>query len=179
MKFFFLSLLLFLAGCSGNIVLDNPRDVAVTFIFDGNSQHDLAANSSSTIDLEAGKHRVEVRSVGGEILGDTTFQLKADGEGLVHSGGSNYLIWRQLYGLQKDRKILLNERWVEFDSIRAFGDLKVYPKSWLFVEKSWDLGLEDELPASKTLYMTDDFSIEAKLFRTPEFIKTYKGMAQE
>lgn len=178
MKYASLLFLILLTGCGGNILLDNPRDTAVTFVFDGSTHHDVPAQSHTSISLEAGQHQVEVRDVSGSVLADTTFKLKADAEGLVHSGATNYLVWRQLYGLQKDRKTLLNERWVEFDSIRAFGDLKVYPKSWLFVEKSWDLSLEDELPTSKTLYMTDDFSIESKLFRTPEFISTYKNMSK-
>ena len=165
-------------GCGGNIVLDNPGNDAVVFTFDEKDKFEVPAHGMQTISLEAGDHKVVVKSMVGAVLADTSFRLAEGREGLVHSGASEYLVWRQLYGLQKDRKTLLNERWVEFDSIKAFGDIKVYPESWLFIEKSWDLGLADDLPESKNLYITKDFEIESKIFRAKEFVKTYKGMAR-
>jgi hypothetical protein len=179
----FLSVLLIfsavLTGCGGNIVLDNPRDESVTFAFDGNNEHQVKAGEQITIDLPSGDHSIEIRNNAGEVLADTSFRLRADDEGIVHSGASTYLVWRQLYGLQEERKTLLNERWVEFDSIRAFGDIKVYPPEWLFVPKTWDLGLDDEMPNSRTLYMTDDFKIEAKVFRADDFVNTYRSMQKK
>jgi hypothetical protein len=170
--------LIVLSGCGGNIVLDNPRNEKVTFAFDGNNAHEVGPGASSSISLEPGEHAVEVRGASGQVLADTTFNLKEDGEGLVHSGASNYLVWRQLYGLQDNRKTLLNEMWVEFDSVKAFGDIKVYPKEWIFIEKIWNLDLDDEMPDAKTLYMTSDFKIETKVFRSSDFIDTYKRMSQ-
>ncbi|MEM7035622.1 MAG: hypothetical protein AAF570_01510 [Bacteroidota bacterium] len=175
---FYSCCLLFLAGCGGNIVLDNPREEAVVFTFNSTDGHEVAAQTSATISLDPGTYRVEVTDKSGEVLGDTTFKLSDGKEGIVHSGGSNYLVWRQLYGLQKDRKTLLNERWVEFDSIRTYGDFKVYPKSWLFIEKNWDHDLNTPLPESRNLHITKDFVIEAKVFRTDDFIETYRKLAR-
>lgn len=174
----FALMLLMLSGCGGNVVLDNPRNEKVIFAFDGSNNHEVAAGESANIDLEPGDHKVEIRNSAGEVLADTTFNLKQDGEALVHSGASSYLVWRQLYGLQDNRKTLLNEMWVEFDSVKAFGDIKVYPPGWLYVEKTWNLGLEDEMPDAKTLYMTSDFKIETKVFRSREFVETYKRLAK-
>jgi hypothetical protein len=171
-------ILLILSGCGGNVVLDNPRNEKVVFAFDGSNTHEVGPGESASIDLPAGSHAVEVRNAAGEVLADTTFNLKEDGEALVHSGASSYLVWRQLYGLQDNRKTLLNEMWVEFDSVKAFGDIKVYPPGWLFVEKNWNLDLGDEMPDAKTLYMTSDFKIETKVFRSREFVDTYKRMAK-
>ena len=175
--FFFVLTLFFVACTEHNVTLDNPRDVAVTITFDGENSHELAAGEMKKIDLPAGDHRVVVKSEDGTTLGDTTFQLREGG--LVHSGSSSYVVWRQLYGLQTERETLLNEHWVEFDSIRAKGDLKVYKPNWLFVEKSWDKDLDEDLPASTTLYITKDYMIEAKLFRSKEFIETYRNMAKK
>ncbi|MEM0998769.1 MAG: hypothetical protein AAGN35_17050 [Bacteroidota bacterium] len=168
-----------LTACGGNLTLDNPRNEGVTFTFDGDNTHSLGPGETALIDLEPGLHSVEVRDAGGTVLADTNFRFASHDEGIVHSGESTYLVWRQLYGLQNERKTLLNERWVEFDSVRAYGDIKVYPASWLFVRKNWDLGLEEELPTSQTLYMTDDFKIEAKVFRAEDFIRTYKSMQRK
>lgn len=171
-------MLLIISGCGGNIVLDNPRAEKVVFAFDGSNTHEVGPGESANISLEAGDHAVEVRNTAGEVLTDTTFNLKEDGEALIHSGASSYLVWRQLYGLQDNRKTLLNEMWVEFDSVKAFGDIKVYPPGWLYVEKNWNLDLGDDMPDAKTLYMTSDFKIETKVFRSRQFIDAYKRMAK-
>ena len=173
----FALLLLVITGCSGNVTLDNPRDEAVTFVFDGGEGHEVDAKSMEVIDLDAGNHSVKVTNAAGEILGDTTFRLKE--AGIVHSGAGNYLIWRQLYGLQKDRKTLLNESLVAFDSVEVMADLKVFPPEWLYIEKSWDYDLDEEMPQSKTLPMNKDFVIESKIFRSKDFVDTYKNMAKK
>jgi len=173
--FLFLTTLLLLLGCgSGNVVLDNPRSEAVEFIFDGGSATEVAGGSSSSISLDPGSHQVTVKS-NGSILADTTFDLKE--AGLVHAGSSRYVIWKQLYGLQKDRATLLSERWVELDSIRVYGDFTVYEPEWLFIENDWELDLDEDLPESVTLYITDDFKIESKIFREADLITTYREQA--
>lgn len=175
---YLLVITLFFAACSDhNVMLDNPRDTAVTFTFDAGESIELEAGGNKAITLEAGNHRVVVKAQDGTQLGDTTFKLREGG--LVHSGSSNYVVWRQLYGLQSERETLLNEHWVEFDSIRAKGDLKIYQSNWLFIEKNWEKGLDEELPGSTTLYITKDYVIESKIFRSKEFIETYRNMAQK
>lgn len=171
-----LSGILFLTGCGGNMVLDNPRMQAVVFTFGDGSEYEVGASSSSVINLEPGEYSVSVTTSGGDAIGDTTFKLKESG--LLHSGAGNYVVWRQLYGLQKERKTLLNERWVEFDSIRAFGDLKLYPSDWLYIEKNWDYDLDEPLPDAQSLYISSDWVIESKVFRSKEFIETYRELAK-
>lgn len=173
--FFALLLSLILAGCGGNLLLDNPRNVPVEFVLDGSS-HSVGPETSQSISLDPGNHSVKVLSNNGEVLADTTFRL---GEaGVLHSGASTYVVWRQLYGLQKDRSTLLNERWVEFDSIRTYGDFKVYDPAWVYIEKSWDYGLEDPLPDAQSLYITSDFLIESKIFRSKDFVEAYRDLAK-
>ncbi len=168
---------LVLAGCGGNVVLDNPRAEGVVFSFDGSDDYALAAGEMKTISLSEGPHAIVVKSNGGQVLGDTTFNLKE--KGLVHSGSSGYVVWRQLYGVQKDRKTLLNEDWTMVDSTRYFGDIKIYPATWLYLESNWDLGLDQPLPESTTLYVTKDYKIESKVFRETEFVTTYKAMSEK
>lgn len=163
-----------LTACSNNVVLDNPRRETVTFIFDGNNAHTLPPNSMAEISLDPGNHTVKVTAMKDEVLFDTTFSLKEGG--VVHSGSSTYLVWRQLYGLQTDRATLLNEDWVEFDSARAFADLKVFPANALYIEKTWDYGLADPMPESQTLMVSKDFIVESKIFRAKDFLDAYRAM---
>lgn len=174
----FLGIIILFAACAkNNVTLDNPRDIAVVFSFDDGENHELAAGEIKKISLDEGKHHVVIKSTTGEQFADTTFKLRESG--LVHSGASTYVVWRQLYGLQTERSTLLNEHWVEFDSIRAKGDLKVYEPNWVYVERNWDKDLDEELPEATTLYITKDYVIESKLFRSKEFIETYKNMAKQ
>lgn len=165
-----------IAGCSGNMTLDNPRAESVEFVIDGSQTHAVPGNSTELISVDPGSHTVRVIGQTGEVIADTSFNLRE--EGILHSGASTYVVWRQLYGLQKDRKALLNEQWVEFDSVRTFGDFKVYSPEWVFIEKSWDYGLEDPLPDAQTLYITSDFLLESKVFRAKDFVNTYRNMAK-
>lgn len=165
---------LLLLGCSsGNVVLDNPGSETATFTFDGGDSHEVAAGERTSISLEPGSHQVAI-SVGDSAVADTSFDLK-DG-GIVHSGQSRYVIWKQLYGLQNDRATLLNERWADLDSIRVFGDFTIYEPEWVFIESNWDYGLEEDFPESKTMYITEDFQIESKVFRSQDMITYYKTL---
>ncbi len=168
---------LLLVGCGGNVVLDNPRSEAVVFTFDGSDAHPVGPNAMESISLASGKHAVVVKTDGGRVLGDTTFNLK-DG-GIVHSGANGYVVWRQLYGVSKERKTLLNEDWTMVDSTRFFGDIKVFPANGLFLDKNWDLGLTEPLPESTTLYVNSDYKVETKVFREPEFITTYRELSDK
>lgn len=170
--------LLWLSSCGGgNVVLDNPRTEAVVFSFDGKDDHAVGANAFSTISLDAGQHSLIVKSNNGASLAEGSFSVKEGG--LVHSGASNYIVWRQLYGLQNDRKSLLNEDWAMVDSTKFYGDFKVHPDSILFIEKNWNLGLEEKLPETQTLYVTKDYKVESKLFRQADFVATYRAMAEQ
>jgi hypothetical protein len=169
--------ILLLAGCGSNVVLDNPRKEAVVFSFDGNTEYTVAAGAQQEISLDEGKHQVTVKNDAGQVLGDTTFNLKD--EGIVHAGGSDYVVWRQLYGVTKDRKTLLNEDWTMVDSTKYFGDIKVYPASWLFLDKNWDIPLAEKMPESQALYVNKDYEIQSKVFRAEDFVATYREMSDK
>ena len=169
----FLTALLLLGCGGGNVVLDNARTEAVTFSFKGGETVEVEAEGRSSIDLEPGTHEVEIK-LGDSVVADTSFKLKTGG--IVHSGGSRYVIWKQLYGLQNDRATLLNEKWVEVDSIRVYGDFTVYEPEWIFLEENWEYGLDDDFPESKTMYVTEDFQIESKVFRSQDMITYYKTL---
>lgn len=173
-----LSLLLLAACGSPNITLDNPAtDDAVTFEFDGNDKHHVDAGKMEQISLSPGSHKLTLTwDKAGKAL-DTTISVKEGG--IVQSGKGNYVVWRQLYGVQTERKTLLNEDWAMVDSTRFFGDFKLYSPSDVYIEKNWTLGLEEELPESRTLFVTNDFKVESKIFREKDFVATYRRMAEQ
>jgi len=173
--FSLLILITFTACDEGNLTLDNPRPESVTFSIDGQS-HRVDANSRTSISVEGGKHSVKISLTNGEDLGESEFEVKEGG--VLHSGGSTYIIWRQLYGLQGNRKDLLNEEWLKLDSLKVFGDFKVFPEDFYYIEKTWDHNLQDPFPESQSLYITSDFVIESKIFREQELVDTYRDLSE-
>jgi hypothetical protein len=166
---------LLLGACSKNVILDNPGIGTVVFTIDS-EKYELAPGSSQGIRVGEGKHTIHVQGNGVETR-DTAINLREGG--ILHSGVSTYLVWRQLYGIQTERATLLNEDWVEFDSAKAYGDFKVFPKEQIYIEKTWDHGLDEELPTSKTLMISKDFAVEGKIFRAKDFLETYRKMQSE
>jgi hypothetical protein len=163
-------------GCGSNVVLDNPRPEVVVFAIDGTDEHEVGPRERKEISLSEGQHKLVVRAGKGDIVGDTSFTIKEGG--IIHSGVSSYIVWRQLYGLQDDRKSLLNEDWVMVDSTKFYGDFKIYPRNYLYIEKNWTLGLEEEMPETQVLYVTKDYKVESKVFREADFVETYRKMAE-
>jgi hypothetical protein len=173
-----LSLLALCACGGGNVTLDNPRtSEGVRIILDGSNVYHLDPGETKQVSMGAGSHKVVIQGEKSGTIQDTSITVKEGG--IVHSGGTGYVVWRQLYGLQNDRKTLLNEDWAMIDSIKFFGDLKVYPANVIYLEKNWTIGLEDKLPESQTLYVTKDYSVESKVFREDEFMETYREMSEK
>ncbi|MCB9232204.1 MAG: hypothetical protein H6581_11100 [Bacteroidia bacterium] len=164
---------LLLAACS-NVQIDNSSKNSVIVTVDG-AQHDLGAGERKSIKLSAGQHSLKIRDVTGKSLADTTFSL-AEG-GLINAGGGEYVIWKTLYGLQKDRATLLHEEWVEMDSTEFFGDFKLIGPKTSFVEQTWDHNLDQDFPTSQKLLIFSDFVIESKLFREKDFKAEYRRMS--
>jgi hypothetical protein len=169
--------LVMLSGCGSNVVLDNPSDEGAVFTFDGADEYVLNPGERKEVSLSAGSHKVVVKRDKAGVVADTTFSLKEGG--LVHSSASDYIVWRQLYGVQSDRKSLLNEDWVMVDSTRFFGDIKVYPRNVVFIEQNWTIGIDQAMPESQALYVTKDFQVESKIFAAPDFVKTYREMSEK
>lgn len=168
---------MFLSSCGGgNVMLDNPNnDDGATFIIDGTDEYSLKPGEMKKISLGEGAHKVAVKGNKSGTGFESEFDVKEGG--VLHAGGS-YVVWRQLYGVQTDRKSLLNEDWVMIDSTKFLGDLRVYPDSIYYIEKNWTLGLEEELPESQALYVTSDYKVESKIFRQADFIATYRALAE-
>lgn len=168
------SLLLLMASCSKNVQLDNPGNAEVLFSVDG-TEYRVPAKSTLEADIAPGRHALEIVAHGGDVIADTTIEITEGG--LLHSGASQYIIWRQLYGLQDNRKELLNEEWLQLDSMKVMGDFKLYPKDVYYIESSWDTGILEDLPKESTLYITSDFVIKSKIFRLEDFIATYRALS--
>ncbi|MEY3444912.1 MAG: hypothetical protein RLZZ519_3193 [Bacteroidota bacterium] len=175
--FTFLSIV-FLSSCGGgNVMLDNPNTQdAATFVIDGTEEYNLQPGEMKKISLSEGSHKVVAKGEKAGPLFESEINVKEGG--VIHAGG-NYVVWRQLYGVQTDRKSLLNEDWVMIDSTKFLGDLKLYPDSISYIEKNWTLGLDEEMPETQALYITKDYKVESKIFRQADFIATYRALAEQ
>lgn len=164
-----------LVSCSKNIEVDNPRPQEVMFVVDG-AETKVPGNGKAEMSLSPGRHDVKVLGHDGVVFQEGQIEVKEGG--LLHSGGTEYIIWRQLYGLQANRKELLNEQWLALDSVKVHGDFKLYPDSVMYIEKNWEDGIDDELPKEQTLFITSDFVIKSKIFRLSDFIHTYRQLSK-
>jgi hypothetical protein len=168
------SLLLVLSGCGGNVTLDNARKTKVTFSIDGN-EYILDSGSSQSIKLDPGSHKVTLTGADGLVIKDTSVTVR---EGGILTSGTPYVIWKVLYGLEEKRAKLLHEEPTEIDSVIYTGDFRLFTRDDIYIEKSWDLGLNDDFPAQKKLYITSDYKIYSKIFREEEFRKMYDKLSQ-
>lgn len=170
------AMFLLLSGCGGsNVHLDNPRNEGATFVIDG-EEHHLNPGETQEFSLGGGTHKLQIKGDKAGAIVDTTIDVK---EGGVIQSGGEYIVWKQLYGIQDGRKTLLNEDWAMIDSTNFFGDLKIYPATDYYIEQNWTLGLPDAMPDTKTLFVTKDYKIESKIFRRADFVKTYRELAEQ
>lgn len=170
---FFLVFVLLVSAC-GNVELDNPSETSVS-VKVGGENYDLAPGGRQTIKLDPGDHPITIKTVTGEMLADTTIRVREGG--VINAGKGNYVIWRDLYGLQANRATLLNEEWVELDSVEYFGDFKLIDSTHVYVESTWHFGLAQTFPSSQKLMIFKDFVIDSKIFRQTEFVKEYNRRA--
>lgn len=164
---------LLLASCGGNVVLDNAKSVGVTFNIDG-EDHPVGPNSSAKVSLGEGSHKVKITEDGGTVVKDTTVNVR---EGGILQSGTTYVVWRVLYGLQDKREKLLNEQPTEVDSTVYTADLDVFGPQDIYLEKNWDLGLDESLPDGQKLYITSDYKIHIKVFRLEDFKAEYTKLS--
>lgn len=162
-------------SCGKNIEVDNPRPEEVLFVVDG-SETKVPGKGKAELSLSPGRHDVKV--VGHDGIVFQTGQIEVKEGGLLHSGATDYIVWRQLYGLQANRSELLNEKWLALDSVKVHGDFRLYPDSVIYIEKNWEDGIDDELPKEQTLFITSDFVIKSKIFRLSDFIHTYRQLSK-
>lgn len=141
---------------------------------DGKS-YDLPPGGRQNISLDQGKHSLVVKDVTGKPIQDTSFQVNK--AGIVNAAKGEYVIWKTLYGMQKNREVLLKEEWVEMDSTEFFGDFELLGPEIPFLESNWNYGLDDAFPAAQKLMIFSDFVVESKVFREIEFKNEYRRIA--
>ena len=171
---FILLLLTLLVTACGNVEIDNSSDRSVNVKI-GEDAYTLAPGSRQKVKVSAGDQRLVISNSKGEVQSDTTIRIKEGG--VINAGKGNYVIWRDLYGLQANRETLLNEEWIELDSVEYFGDFKLIDSSHVYVESNWSYGLEQNFPNSQKLMIFKDFAIESKVFRQSDFVSEYNRRA--
>ena len=174
---FFLLLTAILSSCGDNVVIDNQGDSPVAVEI-GRTRHELGPHSSISVKLKPEQFHVKI-TAGDSILKEGDIVVEKGG--IVNASSEPLILWKELYGLQKDRSSLLDEQDVELDSITYRGDFTVLTPSQVYVEKDWDKDLDQAFPESKPLMVFSDFIIISKVFRKEDFVTTYNSrvMIQE
>lgn len=150
-------------------MIDNPSDQEIGVEVSG-ELHTVPPGSETKVSITSGECKIKLAGK------DTTVQVSEDG-GLINAGGKEYVIWKLLYGVQKDKDELLNERKVDIDSSTYTGDITLIPASQIYIPKDWELGLDEKLPDRKTLMIVEDYQVVSKIFRKEDFRHTYNQMA--
>lgn len=172
-----LLLLSLLSACGDhNVQLDNATAGRVEFSIDGQS-YEVDPGERTEIDLEAGDHKLKLTSEAGEVMAEESFKLKEGG--LIHAGGTKYVVWRRLYGDPSVRDEILNEDWTEIDSLKMYGDFKIFEPEEHFIESRWDLNLSESFEEEEYMFQSQDFEVKAKIFRSKELKEFYTSLSQQ
>lgn len=168
-----------LLGCNqGNIEMDNAGGEDLVVIID-ELAYQVPAGAFERIDLEAGTHRIIIKSAEDKELDRAEFEVIEGG--LLNLAKSPYYIWVDLYGEAELRKEKLKEEWIDIGNESFFGEFDKLPADVVFIEKKWNFGLDEDFPDD--LYgwkmAQDKWIIKRKLFREEGLIQAYKSMVQE
>ena len=182
---FFVLLLIgsFLTSCSpeGNVYIDNGGEETMTVVVD-NIRHDLQPGQRVLVQLEPGPHRVTVAGPDGKIRSEENIQVVEGG--LINAAGAEFLIWKEVFAPQSSlefRKTLLKPEKLKIDKLVYEVEYTMLPQDQLYIEKIWDLGLEESFPKTVhgwELEAEKQYMFKTLLVRKSDFPEVYMKAAK-
>lgn len=180
MRLFFLAAVLLSSSMSfkscdkENVELDNSGTQPLKVQVD-NLIYSMPASESMKIELAPGPHTVTVSDESGKVLETETFTVVQGG--LLNVAKGEYVIWSDLYGDPALRATKLEEVELEIGDFVLQGDFKPLPQDQIYVEQTWDLGLDENFPQELTGWeqTKEKYLIRRKLFRKSEVLDAYNA----
>lgn len=174
-------LLMACGGPKGNVYIDNGGDEPLTVVLD-QSRYDLQPGQRSLIEVEPGSHQIRVAGQDGKFTRDTTVQIVEGG--LINPASAEFLVWKEVFAPNSTlelRKQLLKPEKLKINNFVYEVEYSSLPTSQLYVEKAWDLGLNEIFPKSVQGWefkAEEQYMFKTLLVRKNEFDKVYMEAAK-
>jgi hypothetical protein len=168
-------------GPKGNVYIDNGGEETLTVVLD-QSRYDLQPGQRSLIEVEPGPHQIRVAGQDGKFTRDTTVQIVEGG--LINPAGAEFLVWKEVFAPNSTlelRKQLLKPEKLKIDNFVYEIEFTSLPSDQLYIEKSWDFGLNESFPKTVQGWefkAEEQYKFKTLLVRKSDFAKVYMEAAK-
>ena len=162
---------------SKGFYIDNPTTKAIHVVIDDTIKHEIKPGEYKfALALPQGEHTVQTD--GGT---KKSFKIRSDNDQynyLLNATGATYVEVTEVYSLDNTTKLIdilysSKNKLITPDRTSAYyGLFKL--KNDVFIEKSWEYGVKDELPKTVDIWKETKVKAVIKLFRLEDFKKEYK-----
>ncbi|RMG23237.1 MAG: hypothetical protein D6730_14875 [Bacteroidetes bacterium] len=170
---------LMMSACQkGNVEMDNAGDQTLEVTVD-ELTYTMKPGDYQKLELKPGTHRIIIKDEDGKTIEEATFQVKEGG--LLNLARKDYYIWTDLYGDPSLKAEKLKEDWHKIGDKSYYGEFTRIEPENIYVEKTWDYGLEEDFPTDLIgLQLTrEKYMIKSKLFREKDLIEAYNALARQ
>ena len=157
--------------------IDNPTKKTIQVVIDDTIKYDVKPGEYKfALALPQGEHTVQTD--GGT---KKSFKIRSDNDQynyLLNATGATYVEVTEVYSLDNTTKLIdilysSKNKLITPDRTSAYyGLFKL--KNDVFIEKSWEYGVKDELPKTVDIWKETKVKAVIKLFRLEDFKKEYK-----
>lgn len=181
------ALLILIASCSQEVLVDNPSKNDIELTVKG-KQITVKANSIQKIKVDKGVNDVLSISSQGDTL--LAVNVIVDGEGILNVTQTTYAVWKDVFCEEEDYESFKNKLnlkdTVELNGLE-FVDIDLEIVNEPFIAKTWDIGLEKEMPETIEIGDQEKFKIVSKIYRENDLKKVFnyygdydfKGLTEE
>jgi hypothetical protein len=168
-----LSVVLLLASCSHEVLIDNPTKNDVKVIVKGKEVL-VKANSIQKIKVAKGLNSILSIASSGDTLVNENVEIF--NEGLLNVTKSNYAIWKDVFCEEADYekyKVKLNLKDTVVVGGLEFVDIDLVLLNDVFIAKTWDLGIDKNMPESVEIAEDEKFKIVSKIYHVAELKEVF------
>lgn len=168
-----LSVVLLLASCSHEVLIDNPTNNDVKVIVKGKEVL-VKANSTQKIKVAKGLNSILSIASSGDTLVNENVEIF--NEGLLNVTKSNYAIWKDVFCEEADYeryKAKLNLKDTVVVGELEFVDIDLVLLNDVFIAKTWDLGIDKNMPESVEIAEDEKFKIVSKIYHVAELKEVF------
>jgi hypothetical protein len=168
-----LSVVLLLASCSHEVLIDNPTKNDVKVIVKGKEVL-VKANSIQKMKVAKGLNSILSIASSGDTLVNENVEIF--NEGLLNVTKSNYAIWKDVFCEEADYekyKVKLNLKDTVVVGGLEFVDIDLVLLNDVFIAKTWDLGIDKNMPESVEIAEDEKFKIVSKIYHVAELKEVF------
>lgn len=159
-----------MSSWASNIMIDNPTWTGITVNIDGWNTIEIPAYESTIVDITSWEHTLYTWEI--ELA---KFEKKSeDSQMFLNPTGEVYIEEYVLY-LEDEEDISYDDK-IPHNEIEAYWNTAEWPfvkYDWVVVDWSWDYSPWEPFPTEVTLWKSESYRLEQKLYRFEEFVDMY------